>query len=287
MRRLFFSALTLGVSLLSACSSGSTSATEAEQYYTDVKKNLVALDYQAALKNLDRLIKAGEGQPLGREGVIVRTALLTAMADGSKRMGDAYRDGSSQPAAGAFKGQFARMKSDYYGISRMRLMSAMEALLPQRAKLGEELMPLQLDFPDFTGQEPATVTKVRNGTWPSDTERYRAEMEMIKNALARTLGGMVGAGDDAAKGKAIFSKGGVQIDSRVYLIDLSSTFLRLNDVFGRKALDDPRNARITLEVVRDNLDLATKMLEKKPDKDLEVRVKNLKAECEKALKALP
>lgn len=287
MRRLISLTLALGVFVLLGCSSGPGSAPGPELYYSDAKKNLVTLDYEAALKNLDRLVKSGEGQPLARQGAIVRTALLTAMAEGSKQMGDAYRDGSTEPAAGPYKSQFTRMKADYYGITRVRLMNAMETVLAQRAKLGDQTMPLDLAFPDFTGQEHAAVTKVRNGRLPSDADRYRAEMENVRNALARTLAFLVGVGDNVAKGKTVFEKGGVQIDPRVYLIELSERFLKLSDVFDRRALDDPPNRRITLEVVRDNLDLAAKMLEAKPDKDLEARVKKLKADCEKALKALP
>lgn len=287
MRRLLLLALVLGVSVLLGCSSGPGSAPGPELYYSDAKKNLVTLDYEAALKNLDRLVKSAEGQPLGHQGAIVRTALLTAMAEATKQMGDAYRDGSTEPAAGPYKSQFTRMKADYYGIARVRLMHAMESVLAQRGKLGDQTMPLELAFPDFSGQEHAAISKVRSGRLPSDADRYRAEMESVRNALARTLAGLVGADDDVAKGKVVFEKGGVQIDPRIYLVELSDRFMKLSELFDRRALDDPPNRRVTLEVVRDNLDLAAKMLQTKPDKDLEARVKKLKADCEKALKALP
>ena len=80
MTRRFWPFLILGIVLVwSGCSSGpSTSPTE--QSVADIKANLASMDYEAALKNLDRLIKNAEGQPIAQQAIILRTALLTAKA---------------------------------------------------------------------------------------------------------------------------------------------------------------------------------------------------------------
>lgn len=285
--RLLFTLLLLGLLSFASGCAGEPTPPAAEQFFADAKKNLAAMDHEAALKNLDRAIKAAEAPPLTQQCTIIRTALLTAMAEGTKQMGDAYRDGARQSAAAGRVGQFGQMKSDYYGISRVRLMGAMEAVLAQRAKLGVQPMPLDLAFPDYSGQEPAAMIRARNGQWVEDATRYRTELEAIRNALARMFAAVAGAGSDVAKGKAVFDKGGVQIDPRVYLIELSNAFLRLSSIFDRRALDDPRYRRISLEVVQGNLDVLAKLLAEKPDKELEARAKKLKAECEKELKTLP
>jgi len=266
---------------------GGPTTPPAEQYFNDVKKNLTALDYDAATKNLEKLVSLGEEQPLAQQGVILETALLTAMAEGTKQMGDAYRDGYREPAAAAYKPQFTKMKTDYYGICRVRFMNAMENVMKQRAKLGEKPMPLDVSFPDFSGQDHPAIASVQGGHLPNDRDRYRAELESVRNSLGRTMARIVGAGEDLAKGQAVFEKGGVQVDPRVYLIEMSNTFMHLSDVFDRRALDDQRYKRISLEVVRDNLDRALALLEAKPDKELEARAKELRAEVEKTLKELP
>jgi len=282
MRRRFSLLVLLGAFLLiSSC--GPPPAPPAQQFFTDAKNNLQAMDYDAALKNLDRLIEAAGEQPMGQQGVILRTALLAAMADGSKMMAEAFAEGWRMSRANS--GQFVQMKGDYYGICRVRLMNTMEAVMAQRNKLGEP-MTLEFAFPDYSGSDPVALAMIRQGQYPEDAERFRTEHEVERNALARTLARMAGAGEDVAKGKAAFEKGSAQIDPRVYLVELSGMFYKLSEIFNPKALDDPRYRRISLEVVRDNMDIVLKMLESKPDKGLETRAKKLKADCEKELKKL-
>jgi hypothetical protein len=280
-----FPPLVLGV-FLAALACGGPTTPPAEHFFTDAKQNLASMDYEGALKNLERLMKSAEGQPLGKQGEVLRTALLVSLAEATMKMGQAYDTGARQPEARAQQSQFVKMKSDYYGIARTRLMNSMEAVMAQRGKLADPL-PLNISFPDFTGTDPVVVSRVEKGMWAADNDRYRAELEVVRNALARTLARLAGAGDDVHKGRTTFEKGGVQIDPRVYLLELSTMFYKLSDLFDRKALDDPRYRRISLEVVRDNADILLKMLEAKPDPDLEKRAKKLKADCEAALKKMP
>jgi hypothetical protein len=97
---------------------------------------------------------------------------------------------------------------------------------------------------------------------------------------------MAGAGEDVHKGHAAFQAGAVQLDTRVYLFELSAAFYKLRAIFEAKALDDSRYLRTTIEVVQGNLDALDKLLAARPDKDLEARAKKLRAECEKALKKI-
>jgi len=286
MRLFPFGFLVMGTFwLLSGCA-GAPPTPTAQQYFNDVKNNLNSSDYDAALKNLDRLIKSAGEQPLGLQGTVLRAVLLTAMAEGSKQMAEAYAVGVKQPAAQAHPGAFSKMRADYYGMARVWLMNAMEGVMGQRGKLTEQPIPLDIAFPEFRGTEPTAFAQIKNGYGVQEAERYRAQIEEMRNALARRLAALVGAGEDVNKGQAIFSKGGAQIDPRLYLIEMSDAFLRLSEIFGPRALDDPRYRRASLEVVRDNMDVALKLLSAKPDKSLEARAKKMKAECEKQLKAL-
>ncbi len=271
--------------LLLACT-GAPPTPSAQQYFIDAKNNLAAADFDTALKNLDRSIKTAGEQPVGQQASVLRAVLLTALAGGSKEMAEAYGTGVKEPEGQAHFGYFNKTRSGYYGISRVRLIDAMQAVMDQRSRLGEKLLPLEVNFPGFVGAEDPAVTKIKKGYAVEDADRYRAELKSDRNALARTLAALVGAGEDPNKGQEIFSKGKVEIDPRVYLIELSNTFLRLGSIFERRALDDPRYLRAVNEVVRDNMDLALKLLAAKPDKDLEARAKKIRADCEKSLKAL-
>jgi len=286
MQPRLFPPLVLTVCVFLLACAGPPPAPSAEQYFTDAKNSLRSLDFDTALKNLDRMIKAAGGQPIAQQGLVLRTALLTALSDASKQMAEAYGLGVNQPPAVGRQGEFSRMRADYYGISRTRLMDAMQALMGQRSKLGDKPLSLQISFPEFSGTEPPELAKIRAGYWMEDNNRFRAELEMDRNALARTLARLAGAGGDVNKGREMFAKGSVEIDARIYLFELSNTFESLSGIFDRRALDDPRYLRICNEVIRDNMDLAMKLLAAKPDKDLQARVKKLKAECEKQLKTL-
>lgn len=269
--------------VLAACTSAPPTG---EQYFSDAKNNVATLDFESALKNLDRLIKSAGDQPIAQQGTVLRTALLTAMADGSKQMAEAYGAGAKQPPAQARQAQFTQMRSDYYGVARVRLMNAMEAVMQQRGKLGNQPLRLDMAFPEFSGTGNPAVTKVKDGYWAEEADRYRVELETVRNALARALARLAGAGEDVHKGRAAFGKGGVEIDPRVYLIELSNAFVQLSEIFDKNALNDARYRRIALEVVRDNMDAALKLLGAKPDKELEAKAKKIRAESEKALNAL-
>lgn len=281
-----FVSLSVGVCLILLGCSGPPPTPSAEQYFRDAKNNLSAAEFDLALKNLDRCVKSGEGNPTGPQCAVIRAALLVGLAQGARAMADAYTRGRQEPAARARLSDFTRIRADYYGMARVRFMSAMEATMAERGKLGATPVSLQMKFPEFTGTENPAVPRIRSGQWMGDAERYTAEKEAVRNAFARTLAAFAGAGDNVHKAHASFESGAVEIDPRVYSVEINNAFLDLSEIFSLRALDDARYQRTSLEVVRDNLDVLLKLLADKPDKDLEARAKKMKADCEKRLKAL-
>ena len=188
--------------LVVACSSEAPKPTALP--YAAAKDNLTALDYDGALKNLEKTIKAAPDEPDGKEAALLRIALLTAMGEGSRDMAEAYGIGVTQPAARTQSGPFTRMRSDYLGMSRAYLMNAMEAVLKQRAKLSDAPLPLRVAFPDFTGSVPAAMDKIRHGIALQDSDRYRTELEVSRNYLAKLMAALAGAGEDVNKGHTAF-----------------------------------------------------------------------------------
>ncbi|MBZ5702397.1 MAG: hypothetical protein LAN84_11185 [Acidobacteriia bacterium] len=270
---------------LLSCGSGPPPPS-ATQYLADARNNLSASDFNAALKNLERSVKLGGEPALVQQSAVLHTAVVIALAEGSKQMAEAYGLGRKAPAAQAQYGAFSKMRADYYSTARSRLMDAMQSVMDQRRKLGDAAIPLELSFPGFAGAEDPALAKIKDGRWVEDAERQGAELKTDRSALARTLTTLVGAGADPHKGQELFSKGQVNLDPRVYLIESSAAFLRIGVIFDRRGLDELDRLRTVNEVVRDNLDAALKLLAAKPDKDLEARAKKMRADCEKTLKAL-
>ncbi len=286
MRDRLLPSLGIAISLLLVACSGAPPTPISEQYFADARSSLKTSDFNAALKNLERAIKSAGDEPVGQRAAVVRVALVTALADASKQMAEAYGLGAKEPAAQSRLGPFKKMRSDYYGIARSRLMDAMQSVMDQRPKLSSNPISIEVSIPGSTGGTDPTVARIKSGQWVADTDRFAAELQADRNALARILSALAGAGQDPSKGQQIFSGGKVDIEPRVYIIEVSSSFLQIGGMFEPRALDELDHLRTANEVVRGNLDVALKLLAAKPDKYLEARVKKMQAECEKTLKKL-
>ena len=269
--------------LLFACSTEAPKD-PTEQFLADARKSFQASDFNAALSNLDKAVKSGGDTPLGQQATVLRIVLVTSLADTGKQMAEAYGAGSREPAAQSRFGPFSRMRSDYYGIARARLMDAAQALMDQRSKLSASPISIEVAFPGFTGATDPALAKIRHGEWAEDTERLGAEVQLDRNALARTLSAIAGAGVDLSKGQQAFAAGKVDIDPRVYLLALSDSFLQIGGIFEPRGLNELDHYRVIHEVVRGNLDVALKLLAAKPDKDLEARARKMQADNDKILK---
>ena len=111
--------------VLSSCSSGPT-LPESDQHFLDAKNNLKSSDFKAAWKNLDATIKSTTDPAVKQEAYVIRVALLTALADADRQMGEAYQIGAKQPAAAGHTANFYKNRSDYYNTAHSLLMDAMQ-----------------------------------------------------------------------------------------------------------------------------------------------------------------
>ncbi|MGB7439117.1 MAG: hypothetical protein WBR26_06165 [Candidatus Acidiferrum sp.] len=270
--------------LLFACSAPQTALDV--RHFADAKNNFIASDFKAALENLDGTIKTTNNDALRQQALLVRVALVTALADANEQMAEAYHVGARQPAAHAQVNGFYKERSDYNNAARSYLMDAMQSVMDHRSKLSGNLMPIDVPFPGFTGADDPALAKIKGGLFVSDNERLNAELQLDRNCLARVLSALAGADQNLNKGREIYDAGKVQVDPRVYLVVLSDSFLRTGAMFDTKGLNEPDKFRIVNQVVRGNLDTATKLLQAKPDKDLETRVKKMQDDCDKCLKKL-
>ena len=271
--------------LLCACSSAPPTSI-GERQLGDAKNNLKSSDFRAALDNLNGTIKSTNNDSLRQQALVLRVALVTALADTDEQMAEAYQLGAKQPLAHSQTGAFYKQRSDYNNAARTYLMDAMQSVMDQRSKLDANPVSIEVAFPGFTGGTDPGLAKIKNGEFVSDLERLNAELQLDRNCLAQVLAGLAGAGKDLNKGREMFSAGKVDVDPRVYIVVLSDNFLRIGAMFDTHGVNDPDKFRTVNQVVRGNLDVATKLLAAKPDKDLEARVKKMQADCDKSLKKL-
>jgi len=266
--------------VLLACSS-TPPTSESDQSFTDARNNFKSSDFKAALRNLDKVIKSTSDESQRQQAIVLRTALVTALADANKQMAEAYYIGAKQPAAQSHTGAYYKMRSDYYNTAHSFLMDAMQSVMNQRPKLGGSPMLIEVTFPGFAGTNPG-MTRIKSGQPVSDADQMSAELQADRNALAVVLSEIAGAGQDPNKGQQVFGSGKVELDPRVYLIELSNSFLQSGAMFEWRGLNEPDHLRTVNEVVRGNLDVAQKLLSAKPDKEMEARVKKMLSDCDKA-----
>ncbi len=268
--------------LLFACSSSTT--TSETTPIVDARNSFASSDFSAALRNLDKAIKTAPDDATREQAIVLRTALVTALADANKQMAEAYYIGAKQPVAQSHSGPFYEKRSDYYKTAQGYLMDAMQSVMDQRAKLTNTPMVVEVSFPGFTGNNPGLV-KIKNGQLVSDAEGLGSELQADRNAFAIVLSEIAGAGQDPNKGQQLYTSGKVTVDPRVYIIELSNSFLQSGAMFEYRGLNAPDRLATVNQVVRANLDIAQKLLDAKPDKELEARLKTLQLDCTKALSA--
>lgn len=281
-----FACLLIVVSvLLLACSTGPTTSS-GDQHFADARNNIKSSDFIGALKNLDATIKSAVDESQRQQAAVLHVVIVTALADAEKQMAEAYHQGAKEPAGQPNSVALNKMHSDYYSDARSRLMDAMQSVMDQRAKLGDKSLPIEVAFPGFKGGADSSLTRIKSGQLVGDSDRLSAELQGDRNAMARVLSALAGAGQDLNKGQLLFATGKIDVDPRVYIIELSDSFLQIGDMFGPRGLNEADHLRTVNEVVRGNLEVAKKLLAAKPDKDLEARVKKLQADCDKALKKI-
>ncbi len=271
--------------VLFSCSNAPKVSTS-ERQFGDAKNNLATSDFKAALDNLSGVIRSSNDETLRRQAQVLRTALVTALADADQQMAEAYHVGARQPSAQSQTGAFNRERSDYNNAARTYLMDAMQSVMDQRSKLDPaNAVSIEMAFPGFTGSD-AVLARIKAGQLVSDADRLNAELQLDRDCLAHVLAGFTGDDQNLNKAREIFAAGKVNVDPRVYLVSLSDDFLRVGAMFDTRGVYDPDKLRTVNQVVRGNLDVATKLLAAKPDKDLEARVKKMQTDCDKCLKKL-
>jgi hypothetical protein len=278
--------LVLVLSLFLVACSNAPKVTLSERQFGDAKNNLKASDFKAALDNLNSAIKSTNDDALRQQALLLRVALVTALADADEQMAEAYHVGAKQPLAHAQVGAFYKQRSDYNNAARDYLMDAMQMVMDQRSKLSPNPVVIELAFPGFTGEGDPALAKIKNGQFVSDNERLNAEIQQDRNSFASILAELAGVGDDPNKGRELYSAGKVSVDPRVYIVILSDSFLHTGAMFEPRGLNEPDKLRTVNQVVRGNIDVANKLLAAKPDKDLETRVKKMQTDCDACLKKL-
>ena len=253
------------------------------QAYNDAKNNLKFSDFDGALINLEKAIKSAKDDASRQEALVLRTALAAALADSHRIMAEAYNAGAQHPDAKSHANSFLKMRADYYSSANTFLMQAMQSVMDERSKLGDKPMPLEVAFPTFA-EKIAGLENIKKGQFVSDADRLASELQQDRNCLAAVLSAIAGAGSDPKKGLAAYNTGKVDVDPRVFIVEMSDSFLQIGAMFLPTGMNQLDRWHTVNQVVRVNLNVAAKLLAAKPDATLDARVKKMQADNDKTLK---
>jgi hypothetical protein len=108
--------------LLLACPSAPPTS-QSDASFTDARNNFKVSDFKASLRNLDKVGKGSSDESQHQQAIVLRTALVTALADANKQMAEAYYIGAKTPAGQSYSGSNYKMRSDYYNTACAFLMN--------------------------------------------------------------------------------------------------------------------------------------------------------------------
>lgn len=271
--------------ILAACGGGPTTQSTPEGQYQFAKEAIAGKNYVKALDTLNQIVKRQPDSELAMRASLTRSVLLAGMADGYKRMAEAYMDGYKSPNARTYANQMRKFAMDYYGMGRVRSVEYVEAfdLTMRHVQTGK---PLTLDcaLPQTTGREDPGLDKIRAGAMVSDDERLKVEYSEVESGLARAIAATLGVGEDLNAARARFEGGAAKVAQPALLVAAAGHMCQLSAIFGRRALDDDRLDRAFHERALTTADSALEKLKKEPNAKLEATVKKIRKECEKVLK---
>jgi hypothetical protein len=167
-----------------ACSSAPPTS-QSDTGFTGARNNFKASDFKAALRNLDKVIKGSSDESKRQQAIVLRTVLVTALADANKQMAEAYYIGAKTPARQPHSGSL----QNAVGLLQHR------ALLSDRChaggdgstvQVGRSPLVIEVTFPGFQGTN-AAMNKIKSGQPVSDNDQLSAEQQATRNALATVL----------------------------------------------------------------------------------------------------
>ena len=265
----------IGSTLVSCSESGGPTPprTGTPAYYFQNAKDAYAKgDFMKALDWLDKITKANKNEYTERAWTF-QLLLRSGLLSGYKELADNYEYG--QRSTKTNPTPFIKKVTEYRSTaSRMALPLGEQYAAYQKSGPGPNAA---IDFPfpaAGSTTKPAQLSKIAQGLVPDDDSVAGALKDMLARGVVLALCQLVGAKEDASKGRAALQTLPLELPRSAFELLMARTLHEAAQLHGRKLSGDPRvqeflcqQANAALKAVTDSSD-DTKKLKADVDKEL-------------------
>jgi hypothetical protein len=142
---------------------------------------------------------------------------------------------------------------------------------------------LEFPWPDGSAAPVVEIERMEKGIWPVDTERELAQSKMLQRGMLRGISAGITAPDDVPGAQKAMASGKTSVPLVHFQWAIANAMSTTAKYFGEHYIAESDKRKIFLE---NTVETVKKVLDLKPDADIEKAAKKLQADAEKDLKKI-
>jgi hypothetical protein len=209
-------------------------------------------DYTKTANNLSKLLNNTEYAARAQPWEMIVNA---GLAQGYMELADRFDAGgrANRWTSPGFRAQVSRYRS----AANSAALQYTESIHAFMAKNKDESVALAFPFPaSGTASEPVQAARVTKGVLPPEAEILSIEKGMLQRGVLLAVANVVGAPNDPAKAREIFSKGEVKIPRVDFLRAAARSLHEQSQLYVTSKLDHPQRMKLLCTEAKEALDAA-------------------------------
>ena len=245
--------------MLAACSMGPTAPEKGtpEFYWQAANETFLAADYLKTADHLEHI--ANSQNAFTARALPWKLVLTSGLANGFMDLADNYEYGARANKANPTP--FRRRVSDYRGMAGRISLQFAETFLKFLDNKDPEIV-LAFPFPTGSSGQVVGLTKIGNGIFPSEAEAETVQTRTLERTVLHAVAAAVGAGEDTAKARALFT-------GADFILAMATALYNQSQLYGPRKLDTPEKTKLFASHA---LDAAKTLPETKESKALIVKI---------------
>jgi hypothetical protein len=155
----------------------------------------------------------------------------------------------------------------------------------QKIAVSQKLDHVDLEFPwpDGSAAPVGEIERMEKGIWPVDTERDLTKNKMLQRGMLRGISAGITTLDDVPGAQKAMAAGKTSVPMVHFQFAIANAMSTTAKYFGEHYIAESDKRKIFLE---NTIETVKKVLDLKPDADMEKAAKKLQADAEKDLKKI-
>ncbi len=271
--------------LLPACGGPSGPAQGSPEWlYSAAKDSFRGGDIDKTQVHLEKLENL-EGNPFQARAAAWDVLIKNGRLLGYEELVESYNI-ASQHAVGGNKLNFSRDRDTMLKEIRGYGLHLLEANTHfQKIAAAQKLDHVDLEFPwpDGSAAPVLEIERMEKGIWPVDSERELAKSKILQRGLLRGISAGITNLDDVAGAQKAMAAGKTEAAMARFQWAIAGVMSTTAKYFGEHYIAESDKRKIFLQ---NTVEAAKRVLDLKPDADIEKAAKKLQADAEKDLKKI-